>query len=160
MSLFRKIRYGTVLTRTLPWGIACFFGGLYFFSQEPNLKELHRFKGEVFNYGKSDVYSSYSRRQKITFYIEIKRDSVMNSYYTYITSRKKKLNEIIRKNQIATVWTKFESNEIEQIEIDGKLIIKYRKPFFVFGFFIVLGALTIVASVGYLITQRKFLNTN
>lgn len=153
MSIFDKSRYLRALFILLPAGIMLFYIGIKGLTS--SIEDLPYSKGIVSKYYIGDKYHDYCECTSKTFFIYLKGKN--KPYITTITKDIEKLNLLLNKGDRIEIWTwnKTKENQIEQVKINGELIIPYDKTIGLYIAFLIVGLGLVVLCIFYIIKSPE-----
>ncbi|ALO13777.1 hypothetical protein L21SP5_00108 [Salinivirga cyanobacteriivorans] len=158
MGVPEKYTYYWTIFSGFPFGIGSFIAGIYLFiTISPNPVGLERFGGVIKNYGVKEVIEkseAYPDTKRELFYVEIQTDK---EFYSDLGKHKDLLVKYFNGKDLiensVTVWTEKNEMYIEQLSVNGKVILKYKPPYWMAWTFLIMGILVTVGAILYL---RKY----
>jgi len=152
MGISEKYTYYWTIFTGLPFGIVCFIGGIYlFFSTPSNIDTLKKYNGKIKEYGLKEYYNKELNTRGEVFYVTIRPN--LEFYSSYGKHQKKLIRYFKGKglvNHSTTLWTEKNEKYIEQLSIDGKIILKYKPPYWIAWIFLIAGILITTLAIFYL----------
>ncbi len=153
MSIFNKTRYLRSIFILIPVGIM-----LLYFGYEGVTKKIEDFpyhKGVVQDYKLGQKYFKDCECRTKTFFIYIKQKDF--PYITTIQNHIEILKSNINESDSIEIWTwdKTNYNEIEQVKLNGKLIIPYKKTIGLYVAFLIIGIGLLILCVFYILNSSE-----
>lgn len=144
-----KTRYIRALFVLLPMGIFFTYHGLDGLLKSPD--DLPYTKGIVSEVKLGSRYSERCKCRLKTYFIYI--EGYNTPFITSITQKIEAITEIeIKKGDAVEIWVwdKTKDNLIEQLIINGEMIIPYNRTLLLYSGFLVVGLVLVVICIGYL----------
>jgi hypothetical protein len=151
MSIFFKTAYLRVLLSTLPLGIILSYFGINGIIELPKENELAKHSGNIDTVEIKRIYYRYLKSFEKSYVIKIKGidTAFLGKLYLYGDT----LNKYLPNAKNITIWTYPQEGwkEIVKMEVDGRLIIKYKddNPF-LFVIVLIIGIIISIPSIYYL----------
>lgn len=144
MGLFKKYSYWRAIFIGIPFGIGFLVTGINQFKSIPDsIASLNFKKGEIVQHGyknKKIGQDSYE-----VYYLKLRDRS---EYYSDIKTRKEKIEyKIITLNKTikAEIWYDENYKIIEQLIINGEMVIEYKPPYWIAHVFFWVGLILLIA---------------
>lgn len=153
MGIFDKIRYTKALLVILPLGLVFLYLGIdYLSNSASSTEDLEKIEGVVNRIDSEAVYIDQCSCYLETLFIEFEKDS--KEYFNREIVKVKFLKEnIFIGDTIILGYDRY--LQIQYLNHDNKLLIKYERSNIYSYVFIVVGILLILFSIYYLLTQKK-----
>ena len=153
MKIFNKTRYLRALLILLPIGIGLTYWGIEGITK--SAKDLPYIEGVISDFKLGSKYSELCDCRMETFFIYIK--NTPQPYITTISMDIQKLQDNIKMGDYIEIWIWDESNDnhIEQVKINGKLIIPYDRTIGLYTCFLLIGLGLIILCVFYIIKSSE-----
>jgi hypothetical protein len=152
MGITERYTYYWTIFTGLPFGIACFIGGIYlFFSIPSNIENLEQYTGEIKDYGLKEYYNKELNTRGEVFYIQIGQN--LEFFSSYGKHQKILIKYFRGKNLInhsTTILTEKYEKYIEQLSVDGKIVLKYKPAYWIAWTFLIAGIIITTGAIFYL----------
>tara|TARA_R100001369_G_scaffold85719_1_gene119599 strand:+ start:4969 stop:5439 length:471 start_codon:yes stop_codon:yes gene_type:complete len=153
MGIFDKIRYTKALLVILPLGMVLLYLGIdYLFNSASSASELKKVEGAITRIYSEPVYIDQCSCYLKTIFIEIENNT--DEYFNREKAKVDLLNTNLTKGDIVILgYDRY--GQIQSLNVEGKLLIKYKKSNLYSYVFMIIGAFLILLSIFYLVTQKK-----
>jgi hypothetical protein len=150
MSVFFKKAYRRVLLSTLPLGIILSYFGINGIIESPKENELAKHSGNIDTFEIKRIYYRYLKSFEKSYVVKIK--GVDTAFLSQVFLYGDTLKKYLPSAKNITIWNYPQAGwkEIVKMEIDGRLIIKYKdeNPILFIIVFII-GLIMIISSIYY-----------
>lgn len=153
MGIFDKIRYTKALLVILPLGMVLLYLGIdYLFNSASYASELKKVEGAITRIYIEPVYIDQCSCYLKTIFIEIENNT--DEYFNREKAKVDLLNTNLTKGDIVILgYDRY--GQIQSLNVEGKLLIKYKKYNLYSYVFMIIGAFLILLPIFYLVTQKK-----
>jgi hypothetical protein len=152
MGISDRYTYFWTIFSGLPFGVGCFIIGIYFFFHIPaDIEGLEKYNGKIADYGVKEVYEKSTDTHRDLFFIQLNKEL---EFYSDLGKHRKLFIEYFKgKNLIdhkINVWTEKNDQYIEQLSVDGEIVLKYDPPYWMAWTFFIMGILVTTGAIFYL----------
>ncbi len=156
MNFIRKYSYLRALVIGFPLGVASIIIGITsYMDTSSTIDNLHQTRGKIDYKGIKIIYSTKIDADIEVFIVKVGK----NEFYTELGKYKSRMIDYFQDNNkadnYAHIWHRQEINRIEQISVDGFMLIEYSPPYWIAHFFFWLGLITLITAIGYVIKHPE-----
>lgn len=152
MGISERYTYYWTIFSGFPFGVGSFILGIYLFFHIPgNIEDLERHNGKIVDFGVKEVYEKHTDTHRNLFYIQIDQKL---EFYSDLGKHRELFVEYFKnknlKDHKINVWTEMNDKYIEQLIVNGKIVLKYNPPYWMAWTFFIMGILVTTGAIIYL----------
>jgi len=160
MGFLNKATYFTALLRLLPMGLLALFYGANGLINKSSIEDLYKIEGEILYYGVTDIYSHTTQKIKKAYVIKVlnkKNDTITCHTFVRNYIETFKYSKFEQGKYITIYVDPVIDNTIMEVSYNNEEIIEYNGGLLLYIFFLIIGLIYTVITLGYLIKHPEHL---
>ncbi len=153
MGFFDKTRYFRAIFQMLPFGLLAMYFGIDMQVSLPKKKELIEINGVVVKIHVTNEYNENYERYVDVWYLFLLEHT--KGYEINLKKDYHLINANFIKGDSITIWINEKTNLIRQFSKRDKMLLKYSRIDYPGILFTLFGLITVIVSIGYIITSPE-----